>query len=118
MAAVRSRHYRALNRTAIAIVLLLTIVYLTPIYWIASTAFKPRSLATTVPPTVLFEPEITAFIKLFTKRVQMIGKVNPEVYDKAPWWEKRIYDLGERIIKDSNGNSEPSAYPSRFINSM
>jgi multiple sugar transport system permease protein len=50
--------------------------------------------------------------------VQMIGKVNPEVYDKAPWWEKRIYDLGERIIKDSSGNSEPSAYPSRFLNSL
>jgi multiple sugar transport system permease protein len=61
---------------------------------------------------------VTAFIKLFTKRVQMIGQVKPEVYDKAPWWEKRIYDLGERIIKDSKGNSEPSAYPSRFINSM
>jgi multiple sugar transport system permease protein len=66
----------------------------------------------------LFRPEVTAFIKRFTKRVQMIGKVNPEVYDKAPWWEKRIYDLGERIIKDSQGNSEPSGYPSRFVNSM
>ena len=46
-----------------------------PIYWITSTAFKPRSLATTVPPTVFFKPEVTAFIKLFTKRVQMIGTV-------------------------------------------
>ena len=98
--------------------MLLTLVYLVPIYWITSTAFKPRSLATTVPPTVLFQPEVTAFIKLFTKRVQMIGQVDPEVYDKAPWWEKRIYDLGERIIKDSSGNSEPSAYPSRFLNSL
>jgi multiple sugar transport system permease protein len=118
MAAVQSTRQRVLNRTAITVVVLLTVVYLVPIYWITSTAFKPRSLATTVPPTVLFEPEVTAFIKLFTKRVQMIGQVKPEVYDKAPWWEKRIYDLGERIIKDSAGNAEPSAYPSRFINSM
>ena len=118
MAAVQSSRQKVLNRAAVAVVVLLTLVYLVPIYWITSTAFKPRSLATTVPPTVLFQPEVTAFIKLFTKRVQMIGKVNPEVYDKAPWWEKRIYDLGERIIKDSSGNSEPSAYPSRFINSM
>jgi len=118
MAAVLSSRQTVLNRTAVAVVVALTLVYLVPIYWITSTAFKPRSLATTVPPTVLFEPEVTAFIKLFTKRVQMIGKVNPEIYDKAPWWEKRIYDLGERIIKDSQGNSEPSAYPSRFINSM
>src|SRR5476651_330903 len=118
MAAVQSPGHAALNRIAIVCVLLVTLVFLAPIYWIGSTAFKPRSLATTVPPTVLFQPELTAFIKLFTKRVQMIGKVSPEVYDKAPWWEKRIYDLGERIIKDSNGNSELSAYPSRFLNSL
>jgi multiple sugar transport system permease protein len=116
MAAVQSTRQKVVNRAAVAVVVLLTLVYLVPIYWITSTAFKPRSLATTVPPTVLFQPEVTAFIKLFTKRVQMIGKVNPEVYDK--WWEKRIYDLGERIIKDSSGNSEPSAYPSRFLNSL
>src|SRR5437879_4232634 len=118
MAAVQSTRQNILNRTAIAIVVLLTLVYLVPIYWITSTAFKPRSLATTVPPTVVFEPEVTAFIKLFTKRVQMIGPVKPEVYEKAPWWERRIYDVGERIIKDSAGNAEPSAYPSRFFNSM
>jgi len=118
MAAVLSTRQKMLNRTAIVIVVLLTLIYLVPIYWITSTAFKPRGLATTVPPTVLFEPEVTAYIKLFTKRVQMIGQVKPEIYDKAPWWEKRIYDLGERIIKDSKGNSEPSAYGSRFINSM
>ena len=118
MAAVLSRRQKVLNRTAVAVVVLLTLIYLVPIYWITSTAFKPRSLATTVPPTVLFQPEVTAFIKLFTKRVQMIGKVDPEVYDKAPWWERRIYDLGERIIKDPQGNSEPSAYPSCFANSM
>lgn len=118
MAAVQSVRHRALNRTAIALVLVVTVIYLIPIYWITTTAFKPRSLATTVPPTVLFKPEVTSFVKLFTKRVQMIGQVKPEIYDKAPWWEKRIYDLGERIIKDSKGNSEPSAYGSRFINSM
>jgi multiple sugar transport system permease protein len=118
MAAVRSRHYRALNRAAIAMVLLLTIVYLTPLYWIASSAFKPRSLATTVPPTVLFEPEITAFVKLFTKRVQLQGEVDKELYEKAPWYEKRVYDGGERIIKGSDGSIELSGYPSRFLNSL
>jgi multiple sugar transport system permease protein len=34
------------------------IIFLAPIYWIASTAFKPRNLATTVPPTVFFHPEV------------------------------------------------------------
>jgi len=118
MAAVQSARQKALNRAAIAVVLVATVVYLVPIYWITSTAFKPRALATTVPPTVLFKPESTAFIKLFTKRVQMIGEVDPQVYEKAPWWEQRIYALGERFIKDANGNIELSAYPNRFFNSL
>jgi multiple sugar transport system permease protein len=118
VAAVQSGRQKALNRIAVALVVLVTLIYLVPIYWISSTAFKPRRLATTVPPTVFFTPEVTAFIKLFTKRVQMIGQVDPHVYEKAPWWEKRIYDLGERFIKDSDGQIEPSGYPSRFLNSL
>ena len=118
MSAVTSRGHKALNRAAIAIVLLATLIYLIPIYWIASTAFKPRSLATTVPPTVLFQPEITPFVKLFTKRVQLQGEVDPEVYRKAPWYEQRIYDGGERIIKNADGSFEPSGYASRFLNSL
>ena len=61
MAAVQSTRQRAMNRAAVALVVLITLVYLVPIYWITSTAFKPRSLATTVPPTVVFTPEVTAF---------------------------------------------------------
>jgi ABC-type glycerol-3-phosphate transport system permease component len=41
-------------------VLIVTMIFLAPIYWIASTAFKPRNLATTVPPTVVFTPESLA----------------------------------------------------------
>jgi multiple sugar transport system permease protein len=118
MAAVQSKRHGALNRVAIVLVLVVTVIYLVPIYWITSTAFKPRSLATTVPPTVLFKPEVTSFVKLFTKRAQMIGEVEPEIYKRAPWWEQRIYDQGERIIKGSEGQIELSGYPSRFINSL
>src|SRR5215813_14313213 len=118
MAAVQSSRQKTLNRAAVALVVLVTLIYLVPIYWITSTAFKPRSLATTVPPTVVFQPEVTSYVKLFTKRVQMIGQVEPEVYQKAPWWEQRIYDLGERFIKDSDGRIELSGYPSRFLNSL
>ena len=118
MAAVQSAGHRALNRTAVALVVVITLIYLIPIYWITTTAFKPRSLATTVPPTLVFKPELTAFVKLFTKRVQMLGQIEPEVYQKAPWWEQRIYDQGERFIKDANGKIEPSGYLSRFLNSL
>ncbi len=117
MALVRTAGQRTTNRIAIAIVLVATIVFLAPIYWIASTAFKPRNLATTVPPTVFFQPEITPFIKLFTKRVQLTKPVDPAVYAAAPWWEQRILDGGERVLRVGD-SVQLSAYPSRFMNSL
>jgi multiple sugar transport system permease protein len=117
MAAVTSPAQRVGNAAAIVAALLATLIFLAPIYWIASTAFKPRALATTVPPTVVFTPEITSFIKLFTKRVQLTRPVDPEVYAAAPWWEQRVYDGGERILKVGD-RVQPSAYPSRFTNSL
>ncbi|MBZ9851470.1 carbohydrate ABC transporter permease [Mesorhizobium sp. CA14] len=117
MAAVRTSSEVAFNRIAIAAVLIATLVFLAPIYWIASTAFKPKELAVSVPPTVLFEPEVTPFVRLFTKRVQMQKTVDPQVYDAAPWWEKRIYDGGERVLKVGK-DVQLSQYPDRFMNSL
>ncbi|TGQ53296.1 carbohydrate ABC transporter permease [Mesorhizobium sp. M1C.F.Ca.ET.193.01.1.1] len=117
MAAVRTSSEIALNRVAIAAVLIATLVFLAPIYWIASTAFKPKELAVSVPPTVLFQPEVTPFVRLFTKRVQMQKTVDPQVYEAAPWWEKRIYDGGERVLKVGK-DVQLSQYPDRFMNSL
>ncbi|RUU12564.1 carbohydrate ABC transporter permease [Mesorhizobium sp. USDA-HM6] len=117
MAAVRTSSEVALNRVAIAAVLIATLIFLAPIYWIASTAFKPKELAVSVPPTVLFEPEVTPFVRLFTKRVQMQKTVDPQVYEAAPWWEKRIYDGGERVLKVGK-DVQLSQYPDRFMNSL
>ena len=117
MAAVSSPASRVSNRVAIVAALMVTVIFLAPIYWIASTAFKPRSLATTVPPTVFFEPELTPMIKLFTKRVQMTRRADPEVYAAAPWWEKRVYDGGERVLRTGQ-DVQLSQYPNRFLNSL
>jgi multiple sugar transport system permease protein len=117
MAAVTSTTQRLTNRVAVVAVIVITLIFLAPIYWIGSTAFKPRALATTVPPTVFFQPEITPFIKLFTKRVQMTKPVEPEVYAAAPWWEQRIYDGGERVLYVGD-RVQLSAYPDRFMNSL
>jgi multiple sugar transport system permease protein len=117
VALVRTAGQRTMNRVAIAVVLVVTIIFLAPIYWITSTAFKPRNLATSVPPTVFFQPEITPFVKLFTKRVQLTKPVDPAVYAAAPWWEQRIYDGGERVLRVGD-SVQLSAYPSRFMNSL
>jgi multiple sugar transport system permease protein len=117
MATVTSSGQRLGHRAAIAMIVLALVVFLAPIYWIGSTAFKPRNLATTVPPTVLFQPEVSPFVKLFTKRVQL--KPNEQVdYENAPWWERIVFDGGERISRTGKGEVQLSGYPSRFLNSL
>ena len=108
MAIVQSSASRWWNRGAIALVLLLLVLMMIPLYWIGTTAFKARADASTVPPTVLFKPEITPFIKLFTARVQQRGQMDKEAYAKAPWWEKQVMDGGDRFIVDEHGNIESS----------
>ena len=118
MAAVRTSSEIAFNRAAIVVVLVVTIIFLAPIYWIASTAFKPRNLATTIPPTIVFQPEISPFVKLFTKRSQLRAPPTPEEYAAAPWWERIVFDGGEKIVRDGKGEVQWSGYPNRFMNSL
>ena len=114
MGTVTSSRQKLGNRLAGGMIVVALIVFLAPILWIGATAFKPRNLATTVPPTVLFEPEVSPFVKLFTKRVQL--KPNEKVdYENAPWWEKIVLDGGERISRSGNGEVQLSGYPSRFF---
>ena len=117
MAIVQAGRKAVFNRLAIVTVVIATIIFLSPIYWIASTAFKPKALSTSVPPTVIFQPEITPFVRLFTKRVQMQKPVDPAVYAAAPWWEKAVYDGGERVLKVGT-QVQLSQYPDRFENSL
>src|SRR5580693_398105 len=118
MPAVQSKMQRLWNRVAVLLVLAVLVIMMIPLYWIGSTAFKARSDATTVPPTVFFRPEITAFIKLFTSRVERRGAPDKEVYAKAPWWERLVMDGGERFIRDDKGNIVSSGYVGRFLNSI
>src|ERR671910_1732484 len=118
MAAVQTRSERALNRIAITAVLIITLIFLAPIYWIVSTSFKPRNLSTTIPPTVVFTPEISPWVKLFTKRSQLRDAPTPEEYAAAPWWERMVFDGGEKIVRSGRGEVQPSGYPNRFMNSL
>jgi multiple sugar transport system permease protein len=118
MAAVTTSTERSLNKLAIVGVLIITMIFLAPIYWIASTAFKPRNLATTIPPTVMFQPEISPFVKLFTKRSQLRTAPTPEQYAAAPWWERLVFDGGEKVVRSGRGEVQWSGYPNRFMNSL
>ena len=117
MAAVISRGQRFGRPIALIAIVAVLLVSLAPIYWIGSTAFKPRDVATSVPPTVFFTPVVTPFVKLFTKRVQLKDQPTPEEYAAAPWWEQAINDGGERVLKVGDA-PQLSQYPNRFFNSL
>ncbi|MEQ1940887.1 carbohydrate ABC transporter permease [Mesorhizobium sp. VNQ89] len=118
MAAVKTRAEVAGNRIAIVAVLIITLIFLAPIYWIVATSFKPRNLSTTIPPTIVFTPEISPFVKLFTKRSQLREQPTQEQLDAAPWWERIVLEGGEKVVRDGKGNVQWSAYPNRFMNSL
>ena len=117
MAAVTSRAQQVGRPIAIIAILAATLLFLSPIYWIASTAFKPRSVATSVPPTVIFQPEVTPFIKLFTKRSALRTQPTEEEFEAAPWWEQAVLATGERILRVGD-DVQLSQYPNRFANSL
>lgn len=118
MAAVRTAGEVARHRLAIAALMVILLISLAPILWITATAFKPRNLATTVPPTVFFQPEISPFVKLMVKRSQLREPPPPEVYAAAPWWERLVFDGGEKVVRSGKGKVQLSGYPSRFLNSL
>lgn len=118
MAAVRTAGEKAWNRIAIVAVIIVTLIFLAPIYWIASTAFKPRDLATNIPPAVTFQPEVTAFVKLFLRRSQLREPPSEEEYQAAPWWERMVFDDGEKVVRSGRGELQLSGYPDRFMNSL
>jgi len=119
MAEVKTKGEVIFNRAAVIAVIVALVVMLTPIFWIAATAFKPRNLATTVPPTVFFEPTLSPFAKLFTKRSQLREPVEQEVYDNAAWWEKLIYDGGEQVVRNrKSGEVTSSGFGNRYMNSL
>jgi multiple sugar transport system permease protein len=67
---------------------------------------------------VLFQPEISPWVKLFTKRSQLRAPPTPEEYAAAPWWERMVFDGGEKVVRDGKGQVQWSAYPDRFMNSL
>jgi multiple sugar transport system permease protein len=118
MAAVRTTGEVVRHRLAIGTLIVILFVMLAPILWITATAFKPRSLATTVPPTVFFEPEVSAFVKLMVRRSQLREQPTEEEIAAAPWWERLVLEGGEKVVRSGRGEVQLSGYPSRFTNSL
>lgn len=112
MSAVTSKRIKTVHWIVISIVLIITTVYLIPIYWVITTSFKPFTSVTAIPPKVLFKPEITSYVKLFTKRSLVRSK--DELLERrktAKWYESKVLALGQTI-------TGISPFPARLFNSF
>ena len=112
MSAVTSKKIKTVHWIVISIVLIITTVYLIPIYWVITTSFKPFKSVTAIPPKVLFKPEITSYVKLFTKRSLVRSKDELQERRKtAKWYERKVLGLGQTI-------TGISPFPARLFNSF
>jgi multiple sugar transport system permease protein len=112
MPTVEQARKRVSHWIIIGIIIVLTIVYLIPTYWVITSSFKPFKAVTAIPPKVLFKPEITSYIKLFTKRSQVRSEEElAERLSEAQWYERRVLKLGQTI-------TGVSPFPNRLFNSF
>jgi multiple sugar transport system permease protein len=112
MPPVATKRKRIAHWILIAIIVVVMIFYLIPIYWVITTSFKPFKAVTAVPPKILFKPEITSYIKLFTKR-SLVRSEEELIRRKegARWVEKKVLVLGQTI-------TGISPFPARLFNSF
>ena len=112
MPVVTSKRIKLAHWIIIGVIIILTVVYLIPTYWVLSTSFKPFKAVTAIPPKVLFKPEISSYIRLFTKRSLVRSETELEQrLEKAKWYEKNVLQLGQTI-------TGISPFPARLMNSI
>ncbi len=112
MPAVISKKGKISHWIFMFLIVVVTIIYLIPIYWVISTSFKPFKDVTAIPPKVFFKPTVTNYVKLFTKRVQVRSKNElEELKRNAKWFERGVLKQGQKIIG-------VSPFPARLLNSI
>lgn len=103
-----------IGHTARALVALaVAVVFLIPIFWMSTTAFKPREDILSIPPKVFFKPSLEGFVSLFTVRSTMT-KTQMEEYQSRTdlkWYEKIALKRGLAVVG-------PSQYLNRLKNSL
>jgi multiple sugar transport system permease protein len=97
---------------AVFFVVVVVIVFLIPIYWVVTTSLKPFTIVTSVPPQVFFKPEVSSYVKLFTKR--SLVRSDEELAKRrvnASWFERQVLKYGQTI-------TGVSPFPARLLNSF
>lgn len=106
----RARLIRAI-RAFLAVVIAL--IFLIPVFWMGTTAFKSRADVVSVPPKIFFKPTLEGFVNLLTERsvlTQVLLEAARQRTD-LKWYERIALNQGQEIM----GLSE---YVHRLRNSL
>ncbi len=113
MAQIEER--KGIGRTIkIFVLIVFTIIYLIPLFYIGMKALQPWGLIKQYPPKIIFKPSIGNFVRIFTARtVYPPGKeLSEEEYEAMTWYEKIVYnETNEAIVRTGD-------LPKRYINSL
>jgi len=98
----------------ILLLVIITLVYLIPFFYIVNTAFRPWKEIKKYPPKIIFTPSVASFIRIFTSRsVYSPGeKPSEEEIANMAWYEHIVYEeTNEKIIRVGD-------LPRRYLNSL
>lgn len=98
----------------ILLIIVITFVYMVPIFYIVTTSLKSWADVQRVPPTLTFKPSIGAYIRTFTSRVIYPEAERPtaEELKDMSWWERIIFtETGEKFVRIGE-------FPKRYMNSL
>jgi len=98
----------------ILLLVIITLVYLIPFFYIVNTAVRPWKEIKEYPPKIIFTPSVASFIRIFTSRsVYSPGeKPSEEEIANMAWYERIVYEeTNEKIIRVGD-------LPRRYLNSL
>jgi len=103
------RHY-----VIIAVLILITIIMMIPLFYIVNTSFRPWAQIKEYPPKLIYKPSIGSYIRIFTARtVYAPGKApTEEELADMKWYERLVYeDTNEEVVRRGD-------LPKRYLNSL
>lgn len=107
------RQERATDALRVVVAVVVCAIFMIPVLWMFSTAFKPRKAIISTPPQVFFKPTLEGFVGLFWKR-STLTEAQMEEYRKRTdlqWWDRVALEQGLAIVR-------PSDYVGQLRNSV
>ncbi len=102
------------RRLLIILLVILTFLYMIPLFYIVNTAFRPWADIKEYPPKLIFKPSIGSFLRIFTARSVYAPGTEPteEELVKMAWYERIVYEeTNEEVVRAGD-------LPKRYMNSL